>query len=291
MKPHNQRVKSDSAFKRVIAWRCVGALCVGLMLASCAGVDPGKGGPGPSTPPSPAPVQSPRPGPSPEVTPPPVPPAPPPPPRVDVRHALEQVRAHLNQGEEEPALVELKRVLEAEPENKSALGFMRQIQDDPKLLYGRVSQPYKVMAGDTLALIAQRGLSDRDQFYGLARYNGVKVPSDLKVGQVLQIPGAKRLPPQAPPQPQPQQPPPVQQDPPAPQPAPAPAPPSVPAPNPKVEVARLLGNARATMKRQDLCGAIKLYDAVLKLDPDNQAAQLERTRAVELNSRLPSRKC
>ncbi len=289
-----------------------------LVLSACAAVDPVKPVSAERTSP---PITAQAPAPLPEAPPaaaatppPPLPPAP----RVDVRHALEQVRLHLDQGAEEPALAELKRVLEAEPENKAAAGFLRQIREDPKSLYGRVSQPYRVMAGDTLALIAQRALADRDQFYGLARYNGLKVPGDLKVGQLIQVPGSKRLTPAA---------------------APAAAgtatgagtatapvrePPAGAGPTPeetkaanekkladdraaiekkrladeqaaaaarKRELSGLLGKARAAVKSQDLCGAIKLYDAVLKLDAVQQAAQLERTRAVELHSRLTPKQC
>jgi len=158
------------------------------MLSSCSGVETGKsqGGGVVVTPPPPGPP--PGAGTQPTSTTPPVsvplPPAP-----VDVRQALQQVRNHLNQGEEEPALAELKRVLEADADNKTALSFMRQIQEDPKVLYGQRSQPYRVAAGDTMAHIAQRALSDPDQFYGLARYNGLKVPGDLKVGQTSGMSG------------------------------------------------------------------------------------------------------
>ncbi|HEY6136049.1 MAG TPA: LysM domain-containing protein, partial [Rubrivivax sp.] len=234
-------------------------------------------------------------------------PPPPPPPRVDVRASLELARNHLDQGQEELAIVELKRVLQAEPENKTATSFMRQIQDDPKTLYGRVAQSYRVAPGDTLAAIAQRALADRDQFYGLARYNNIKVPRDLKVAQVINVPGTKRVPP----------PPGSPASAPASAPVPPPSTPSAPAASDeqkaaeakrvadekqataerkaaadrKAAIDRNSRAARSAMARQDVCGAIKSWDAVLALDPDNQTAQLERTRAVGLKARLPASQC
>lgn len=45
------------------------------------------------------------------------------------------------------------------------------------------------------------------------------------------------------------------------------------------------------MARQDVCGAIAAWSEVLKLDPANRTAALEREKALDLKKRLPAAKC
>lgn len=218
---------------------------------------------------------------------------------------LAAVRNNLDAGEAAPATAELERVLAFDPQHKVAGSLMRQLRDDPTELYGRESFTYRVQPGDTLASIAQRFMNDRDQFYGLARYNGIDVPRQLQVGQSIRIPGKQPrvMPaPVSPPAPAPAAPP---APPPAPAPAPAPAPtpaPAVVAPDPRLEqarqqserkaaIAKWTRQARASMARQDVCGAIAAWNEVLKLDPENRTAALEREKAIDLKKRLPAAKC
>lgn len=244
----------------------------------------------------------------------PAPPPPPPPPapltEAEIRQLLESARNLLDQGQEDAAAADLDKILESEPNQKSASTLMRSIREDPVVLYGRESFHYRVGAGDTLAGIASRYLNDRDQFYGLARYNGIKVPRQLPAGITIRIPGKQRAPTPAaapPPAPTPAAAPPAAPaPPPAPSPAPAPtatpappptpaAPPPPPPPDPEVQrkaqIERLSRQARALMARQDVCGAIGAWDAVLKIDPDNRTATLEREKALDLKKRLPGAKC
>ena len=215
----------------------------------------------------------------------------------EIKQMLEAVRNALDQGQEESAQEELQKILASDATNKTALGFMRQIKDDPVALYGRESFPYKVGQGDTLASIAQRFMNDRDQFYGLARYNGVKVPRQLPLGQSIRVPGK---------QPRNVAPPVKTKDEPKPEPVVATPPPApvvaTPAPDPAAEAAkaerdkkaavdRSTKAARAAMARQDVCGAIANWDSVLKVDPNNLTAQLERQKALELKKKLPAAKC
>lgn len=212
---------------------------------------------------------------------------------------LDNTRNLLDQGQEEAAVAELQKILSSDRTNKVALSLMRQIRDDPIELYGRESFPYRVQPGDTLATIAQRYLGDRDQFYGLARYNAIKVPRQLPSGQTIRIPGKQRAPtgpvaPAAPPPPSP-----ASTAPPAEPPQAAPAPPPPPAPpdpatverEQKAAIDRAIRQARAAMARQDVCGAIAGWDEVLKIDPNHRTAALERDKALELKKRLPSSKC
>lgn len=224
----------------------------------------------------------------------------PPPPvqrsEAEIRQLLDNTRNLLDQGQEDAALSELQKILSSDRTNKVALGLMRQIRDDPMDLYGRESFPYRVQQGDTLATIAQRFLADRDQFYGLARYNSIKVPRQLPYGQTIRIPGKQRAPtgptaPAAPPLPTPAppaDPPQVASSPPTP---PAPPDPAMVEREKQAAIDRAIRQARAAMARQDICGAIAGWDEVLRIDPNHRTAALERDKALELKKRLPSSKC
>ncbi|MCA0174808.1 MAG: LysM peptidoglycan-binding domain-containing protein [Proteobacteria bacterium] len=226
------------------------------------------------------------------VAPSPPPPPPPPPklvPRTDaeIRQFLDAARNALDLGQEDAALTEVDKVLASDPEHKVALTLQRQIQDDPQALYGTASFPYRVVAGDGLALIAQRFMGDRDQFYGLARYNGIRSPRQLAVGQTIRIPGtAPRVMPPPAPAPEPAPTPAA-----AIAPAPAPAPPPPTAAQTQAKVTAASRRARAALARQDVCGAIAGWDEVLRLEPGNRTATLERDRALDLKKRLPDAKC
>ncbi len=200
--------------------------------------------------------------------------------------AIEQ----LENGQEEAAVAELGRVLQADPAHRLAQSLMRQIKEDPVAILGRESFNYRVQAGESLSSIAGRFLKDVYLFYALARYNGIKVPRQVAGGQTIKVPG-KAPPPGPAPGPTPA--PAVPVTPPA-APAPVPAPvPASPAPAPAspaetkaAQVARLQREARAAFAKQDLVGAIRAWDRVLEIDPENRNAQLERQRAKDLCKRL-----
>ena len=202
-----------------------------------------------------------------------------------VATAIEMLEA----GNEDQATVELQRALQSDPGSKLAAHLQRQISGDPVALLGRESFVYRVAAGESLSRIAQRFLNDVHLFYALARYNDIKVPKQLAGGQLIRIPG-KAPPPTA--------------AAPAPAPAAAPAPPpvvvqtpstvpvNVPSAADKAEAEKVAAINRATraarsaFARQDLTAAIKNWDAVLELDPNNSTARLERQKAVDLKERL-----
>ena len=235
---------------------------------------------GPVTPPVPPPPPAPL-------------PAPPPPPEpsltdVEVRQALDNVRAQLDQGKEEPAAAELQRVLAGHPQHKVALSLLRQMREDPQQLYGRESFAYRVLSGDTLATIAQRHMNDRDQFYGLARYNSISEPRRLEVGRVIRIPGRATAPtPPVPPTPGPV---PAAPPPSTPPPPPAPPPPPPPVRNPAAEIERWMKLGYARKAQHDPCGAANAFNEVLKLDATHTKAGLERESALGLVGKL-GKKC
>ena len=268
------------------------ALALGVLAACQTPPKPGdsqsKSEP-PTTPsPQPTPVAPPAPAPVPQ----PVPRS-----EAEIRQLLERARTLLDQGQEEAAVAELEKVVASDPNQKSASTLLRSIREDPVTLYGRESFQYRVSEGDTLAQIALRYLNDRDQFYGLARYNGIRVPRQLPLGQVIRVPGKQRA---ASPTPAPVPPPAPTPAPPPPAPTPAP-PPTPPAPAPatppdpelerKAAIETATRRARAAMARQDVCGAISNWDEVLKLDPNNRTAVLEREKALDLKKRLPAARC
>jgi LysM repeat protein len=108
---------------------------------------------------------------------------------VDMPRALLAVRTLLDAGEAADAERELQVILQAEPQNAQALSYLRQIREDPLVLLGRESHPYRVAAGESLSSIAGRALKDSHLFYALARYNNIKVPRQLAAGQVIRVPG------------------------------------------------------------------------------------------------------
>lgn len=263
----------------------------------------------PPTRPAPAPAQVEPPPPEPES--PASEPAPAAPSLVvapgEVPGAVARAIEMLELGEAAAAEELLEAVLRTEPAQRRAQSLLRQIREDPRVLLGRDSFQIRVQPGDTLSRIAQRYLNDALLFYALARYNGIAVPRQLAGGQMIRVPG-KAPPPGSEPEPvipaTPAAPPPRAAEsspPPAPPPAPAAAASPPPAPDPAVEaaaqaaraqrereaaIARHTREARSAFAKQDLDGAIRQWDAVLQIDPDNRTAQLERQKALELKDRL-----
>ena len=294
----------------------VAALAASLIVAGCGQMPFGAKGqevpappppqrevlPVPATPgpvPTPAPAESPQPTLSPPM----------------IQRAVASAIEHLEAGEEDSALVELGRVLQSEPGHRLARSLMRQIKEDPQDLLGRESFAYRVQPGESLSRIAQRYLNDVYMFYALARYNDIKVPRLVAGGQVIRVPG--KAPPSdafaAPAQPSPAPAPkpalvaappvaPPASGPAAAAPAPAtsqsavappsPAPAATPADPARAErereaaIAKHTREARSAFAKQDLDGAIRSWDAVLALDPNNPTASLERQKAVTLKQRL-----
>lgn len=205
----------------------------------------------------------------------------------DMQRTLLDVLVLLESGQDQQALSDIRRVLQTDASNKLALHLQAQITEDPVVLFGRESFAYTVQPGETLSRIAQRFLNDVHAFYGLARYNNIRVPRSLAGGQTLRIPGKAPAAVGT-----------------APLAAGSSASPVAPAPEPGAgeaavrradqtiaqrkaeEVARYARAARAAFAKQDLDGALKAWDAVLGLEPDNKTALLEKQRVVGLKERL-----
>ena len=218
--------------------------------------------------------------------------------RARIQQLIRQILESLNEGEEERARTDLDEARLLEPDNKTLNCLQRGLTADPMTTLGRDSTAYAVQSGETLGRIAQRALGDSCEFYLLARYNQIRVPKQVAVGQVLRIPGKVAL-----------------GSPDAassrrPAPAPVPVPESVAAPvapppaspavieaatkpassatstNVKTEIDRHHRAAQAAFRRQDLATAIKEWGRVLELDPNNELARVRRQEAIDLERRL-----
>ena len=211
------------------------------------------------------------------VAPPPPPPpvaapAPPPPP---VRDRLRQAVELLDGGQPVPARALLASVLAEEPDNAVAKTLLRQIDIDPRQLFGERSFAHRIAPGETLSSLAERYLGDRDLFYGLARYNGLDRPAAAETGRVIQIPGAP--PHRAPPR----------REGPALRPG-APALPAAPAPvmrNP-ARAAQLRAQALPLLAKGDAARAAALLREALRADPDNALVQRDLARAERIGARV-----
>lgn len=289
-----------------LPYRLVRAASVGGLAALVACATP------PNTDASSQPTQGayPKPAPTKPVVPAANQPAPPAPPPVvltsqEVQKAVTASIEYLEAGQEDLADAELQKVVQSDPGNRLAQSLLRQIHEDPVAMFGAASFAYRVPAGESLSRIAQRFLNDPLLFYGLARYNNIKVPRTLGEGHVLRVPGRAPAAAQAP---APREAPgvPVAAPPPPPPPPAVAAAPPVAAPVAEAEpatespgaknarlakqkseaVARHTRSARAAFAKQDLQGALLGWDAVLAIEPDNRTALLERQRVLSLMEKL-----
>ncbi|WP_442678508.1 LysM peptidoglycan-binding domain-containing protein [Sphingomonas sp. ASY06-1R] len=98
----------------------------------------------------------------------------------------------LQQGNPTQARVELVQLWHDDPSDERGGVLIRQIDTDPKVVFGTESFPYTIKQGDTLFSLAKQYLHDSLNFYGLARYNGLTLPAHLQPGEVILIPGKPR---------------------------------------------------------------------------------------------------
>ena len=184
----------------------------------------------------------------------------------------------LNQGDERGAGQRIKAVLKRDPMNASARVLSDSIARDPVELLGPDNFAYAVRQGDTITGLAERFLGNRLKSYQLARYNGLKSPVTLTVGQTLRIPAEQpRAEPVRRPEPLPARP-----SPPLPAArAPSPARPVVPVANPAV-ARQLRAVGLAALNQGKIDRAVGLLRRAATLDPGNPliARDLERAERI-----------
>ncbi|MBP1473571.1 LysM peptidoglycan-binding domain-containing protein [Frateuria sp. MAH-13] len=93
---------------------------------------------------------------------------------------------HYAEGERQ-----LRRYLDANPDDRAAQALLRQLTVDPEEALGHASRPYVVRPGDSYSTLAARFLGDGARFLILARYNDSTDPSMLRVGQTLRMPASR----------------------------------------------------------------------------------------------------
>jgi len=252
-----------------------------LVLSACSHGDGGKRARGLPTPP-PTPTQS-----DPAPTPPPVTPArPTPTPGLSPQQRTTLGFQLLQQGRTAEARVELGQALADRPNDRVATTLVRSIDTDPRVLLGADSFAYSVRAGDTLFSLARTFLKDGMNFYALARYNGLTLPSELGPGQTLLIPGRPRAPDRAPPPPRRQ---PSAAEAPSNSTAPT-APVATPAqPVRREEAQRLRAQGLAQMSAGSIDRAVTLLSQAASLDPESRAIAGDLARARRIQATVRSR--
>ncbi len=237
------------------------------------------------------------------------------------RTAMEAVD-QLQNGDEATARATLERALSMDPGNDLAKRLLDQIRADAQHELGATFFRYTVQPDDSLSKLAQRFLGDRFRFYILAKYNDIANPSRLHTGQMIKIPG-KEPPPVAVPARPPEVAKPA--EPVEPKAAEEPKvgdaerlykqamaqkqagdldaafvslrdanrrEPSNATYSKQLELTRVDlvkrydRAATQAFQRQNLDLAIKNWDRVLDVDPNNQKAKLERARAEDLKKRM-----
>ena len=194
-----------------------------------------------------------------------------------IQHALEL----LQNGDSQSADVELHAYLKSAPENTPALYLIAQIETPLSTLFPQESFTVKIARDETLSSLARTYLGNSLAFYGLARYNGIAVPSRVGEGQIIRIPKtveatqalaritAVTTAPQAP----------------SAAPAPFDTAPNKPAAQRKL-ADEYYKRGLVAFQHQDLDAAIVAWDKVLAIDPNYKNAQLSRAQAIRLKNNL-----
>jgi len=195
---------------------------------------------------------------------------------IDNRQEMGDVIALLDDGRVKEARKKLETMARRDPADQRPQQLLDSLTADPTGTLGTKSFDYRVAPGDSLQGLAQRFLGDRLKFYLLARYNGIAVPSSLKTGQMLRIPGDAPRPVPAEPRPRPA---PGPSSPSAPSPTPPkPAKPSSPATDPRA-AAQLRARGLAALNKGHVAQAVASLQQALSLDPANALIRSDLNRA------------
>jgi hypothetical protein len=186
----------------------------------------------------------------------------------------------LQQGQEGQARAELARLLADQPDSREARALQDSLDTDPQASFGSDSFAYTVGPHDSLITLAIAYFGDSYKFYGLARYNHIAVPANLKPGDTIRIPGRARAPINRRPA--------REEEHSAPTPVATPQPPravATPA-TPRTDPARAQRLRRAGLERMSagsIDQAVSLLEGATRLDPGNAAiaADLNRARRIQ----------
>ncbi|NVJ51099.1 MAG: LysM peptidoglycan-binding domain-containing protein [Gammaproteobacteria bacterium] len=107
---------------------------------------------------------------------------------AEVSQWINQAIVKLESGQADAAQMLLKKALAAAPNNPTAKRLLGQIEVAAKKRYGSDFFYYQVKQGDTFGKLALRFLGHSLEFYGLAKYNNIANPQNLRAGQRIKIP-------------------------------------------------------------------------------------------------------
>lgn len=206
---------------------------------------------------------------------------------VNSAQSIETITGLLDRGDMRGARKLIKASLKSDPNNPSLALLRDSVTRDPVDLLGSRSYDYTVKSGDTLAAIAERHLGNRLLTYQLARYNGIEVPTQIAVGQILRIPGSR---PQTSPRPVPKATPQANPKPTRALPE-RPAAPTSAAPSANPAAARQLRTrGLAELNRGQAAKAVQLLRRASSLDPGNGAIKADLARAERIAATVKARK-
>ena len=199
-------------------------------------------------------------------------------PASSAKERFAQVLSLLENGDAAAARVELIAYLEQQPASEVGRDLLRQIDTPAEEYFPQQYRVVELAPGESLSTLAQEYLGDVYQFHALAKYNGIKQPRQLELGQSIKIPLTDYAR--------------SQFDVPA-SPASAPAAPAAVRGASKAEPAQgqeqvdaLHRQALNEFRAQNLDSAIALWDELLAIDPGHESARLYRNQAIELKEKL-----
>lgn len=197
-------------------------------------------------------------------------------PASSAKERFAQVLRLLENGDAAAARVELIAYLEQQPASEVGRDLLRQIDTPAEEYFPQQYRVVELAPGDSLSTLAQEYLGDVYQFHALAKYNGIKQPRQLELGQSIKIPLTDYAR--------------SQFDVPA-SPASTPAAPAAVSGASKAEPAQgqvdaLHRQALNEFRAQNLDSAIALWDELLLIDPGHESARLYRNQAIELKEKL-----
>ncbi len=106
----------------------------------------------------------------------------------NLHSSLKGIEAMLNEGAYQKAQTELKLFIQHNPNHSTAKAYLNQLENSPFKLYSQHYFIYKIKTGDTLSELSEKHMGSRHHFVGLARYNNLKSPSSIRLGQQIKIP-------------------------------------------------------------------------------------------------------
>lgn len=104
------------------------------------------------------------------------------------QRADDSVASLIGDGRYDEARVLLEERLARNPKDSQARSLLNQLTADTQAVLGPPVSEHIVVAGDSLSALADRYLGDPQLYVLLARYNGIKQPRALTVGQRIALP-------------------------------------------------------------------------------------------------------